>query len=201
VKPQQVQNRSGARSFPRRRFLAGAIGAALAGQRLHLAEAQATTTQQVLANGLTIVVDERPSADVISLQHTALAGVRDDANQPGATVLTSRMLLAGTPTRPTDIAMRNAATLAGGMITRGTTVEASSISIVVPAESAELAFDLASDAVINPLFSASGLLSQLELALQGLSQRRTNPALLMDDLFQRSLFAGQPLGFPPLGTA
>jgi zinc protease len=71
----------------------------------------------------------------------------------------------------------------------------------MPGDSAELAFDLAADAVINPLFAPAGLLSQLELALQGLAQRRTSPSLLMDDLFQQSLFAGQPLGYPPLGTA
>ena len=64
--------------FPRRRFLAGAIGVALAAPHLRLAGAQAETVRKVLPNGLTVVVDERPSADVVSLQHTALAGVRDD---------------------------------------------------------------------------------------------------------------------------
>jgi zinc protease len=192
------------RRLTRRRLLsssAAALGLAFAPRLLQHTTADIPRFQQVLPNGLTVVVEERPSADVVALQHTALAGVRDDGDRPGITVLTSRMLLAGTPTRPTDIAMRAAATLAGGTISRGTTVEASSITIVMPADAAELAFDLASDAVINPLFSANGLLSQLEVALQGLAQRRTTAGILIDDLFQQSLFAGQPLGFPPLGNA
>jgi zinc protease len=187
--------------MPRRRLLAsaGALGAAFALRAAPRSRAQPESVQQVLSNGLTVVVQERPSADVVALQHTALAGFRDD-DHPGITVMTSRMLLAGTPTRPSDIAMRTAATLVGGTISRGTTAETSSISIEMPGDSAELAFDLASDAVINPLFAPEGLLSQRELALQGLSQRRSSPGLLLDDLFQASLFAGQPLGFPPLGT-
>jgi predicted Zn-dependent peptidase len=157
--------------------------------------------RQTLANGLIVIVQERPSADVAALQHTALAGFRDDGAIQGVTVLTSRMLLAGTDRRPSDIAMQTAANLAGGSLTRATTAEVSNIICAMPADSAELAFDLVSDAVANPLFSPSGFQSQQALALQGIAQRHTDPSLLMNDLYQQSIFAGQPLGFPPLGTA
>jgi predicted Zn-dependent peptidase len=156
--------------------------------------------QQTLVNGLTVIIQERPSADTVALQHTALAGVRDDGDQPGITVLTSRMLLSGTPRRPSDIDMKRAATLVGGTISRGTTSEVSSIAAVMPAESAELAFDLISDALVNPSLTALAFLTQQQLAIQGLSQRRSDPSVLIDDLFQQSLFASQPLGFAPLGT-
>src|SRR6266699_1791532 len=73
------------------------------------------------------------SAETVALQHTALAGVRDDGDLPGVTVLTSRMLLSGTPRRPSDLDMKSAATLAGGTLTRGTTSEVSSIACVMPA--------------------------------------------------------------------
>jgi predicted Zn-dependent peptidase len=188
----------------RRRLLAiaGAAVAVATGIEVpKLRAAAAPTVQQVLDNGLTVIVEQRPSADTVALQHTALAGVRDDGDQPGITVLTSRMLLSGTPRRPSDIDMRSAATLVGGTITRGTTSEISSIASVMPATSAELAFDLISDSLLNPSFTPLAFLTQQELALQGLSQRRSDPSVLIDDLFQQSLFAGQPLGFSPLGTA
>lgn len=196
--------RSATQPMPRRRFfaLAGAAGAVAAGIAVPTARgATDATVQQVLDNGLTIIVEERPSADTVALQHTALAGVRDDGHQPGITVLTSRMLLSGTPWRPSDIDMKAAATLAGGTITRGTTSEASSIACVMPATSAELAFDLVSDALVNASLSPLAFLTQQQLALQGLSQRKSAPSILIDDLFQQTLFAGQALGFAPLGTA
>jgi len=188
-------------AISRRRLIAlTGAAAALAVTGSPRRAAAADTVQEVLDNGLTVIVQERPSADTVALQHTALAGVRDDGDQQGVTVLTSRMLLSGTPRRPSDIDMRAAATLAGGTLSRGTTSEVSSIACVVPGSSAELAFDLVSDALVHPTFTPLAFLTQQQLALQNLSQRRTDPGMLIDDLFQQSLFAGQPLGLPPLGT-
>jgi predicted Zn-dependent peptidase len=189
--------------IPRRRLFgltaAAAVLAAL--PPVHRAFAQSEpVVQQVLDNGLIVIIQERPSADTVALQHTALAGVRDDSDQPGITVLTSRMLLSGTPRRPSDIDMKRAATLVGGTISRGTTSEVSSIAAVMPGGSADLAFDLISDALVNPSLTPLAFLTQQQLAVQGLSQRRSDPSVLIDDLFQQSLFAGQPLGYAPLGT-
>ena len=160
--------------LPRRRFigLAGAAATlALTAPARRLAAVTVSTVRQVLDNGLTVIVEERPSADTVALQHTALAGVRDDADQPGITVLTSRMLLSGTPLRPSDLDMKSTATLVGGTLGRGTTSELSNITCVMPAPSVKLAFDLVSDALLHPLFSPLALVTQQQLALQNLSQR------------------------------
>ncbi len=204
MRNQQPQPAPRSTRFSRRRLIALAgAGAALAlsGLPIPRALAQDSATQQTLPNGLTVIVEERQSADVVALQHTALAGVRDDGDKHGLTVLTSRMLLAGTPRRPSDIAMKAAAALAGGTLGRGTTSEVSNIACVMPADSAELAFDLVSDAVSSPLMGTDGFAAQKAIALQGIAQRISDPALLMNDLFLKTLFAGQPVGFPPLGTA
>ena len=188
--------------IPRRRFLklAGAAATLVVAGAQQTSAASTETVHQVLDNGLTVIVEERPSAGTVALQHTALAGVRDDGDLPGVTVLTSRMLLSGTPRRPSDLDMKSAATLAGGTLTRGTTSEVSSIACVMPATSTELAFDLISDALLNPTFTPLAFLTQQQLALQGIAQRRADPNVLIDDLFQQTLFAGQTLGFAPLGT-
>lgn len=185
----------------RRRMLAlaAAAGVALVGRRLRVSAA-ANVERQTLANGLTVIVEERPSADTVALQHTTLAGVRDDEDVPGSTVLTSRMLLQGTPRYPSLIALQRAATLAGGTISRGSTSEFSNISSVMPTDAAETAFDLVSDAVTNPLFALDAFNGQKKVALQDLAQRQSTPNILIGDLFQREIFAGQPLGQPPLGT-
>jgi predicted Zn-dependent peptidase len=162
--------------------------------------AATSVVSRTLPNGLLVIVQERPSAGTVALQHTALAGVRDDGAHPGSTVLTSRMLLQGTPRYPSEIELKRAATLAGGDLGRGTTSEYSNISCVLPATAAELGFDLLSDAVINPLFDPSAFDGQQHVAMQDLAQRSTTPAVLIGDLFQQTLFGGQPLGFSPFGT-
>ena len=190
------------RRLSRRRILAlaAAAGAAALGGRLP-ARGTASVEKQTLANGLTVLVQERPSADTIALLYTTLAGVRDDGNAPGSTVLTSRMLLQGSPRYPSLIARQRAATLAGGTIARGSTSEYSNISSVMPADAAETAFDLVSDAVTNPLFAPDAFSGQKKVALQDLAQRHSTPSILIGDLYQQTIFAGQPLGQPPLGTA
>jgi len=190
-------------SISRRRLFTLAGGSALAmaaGSARRAALADANVVQQTLSNGLLVIVQPRASADTAAILHTALAGVRDDGDAPGSTVLTSRMLLQGGPRFPTEIDVKRAITLVGGTIERGTTTEYSEISCVMPATSVETAFDVVSDVVINPLFDADAFSGQQQVALSNLAQRQSTPDAVIADLFQQTLFAGQPLGFPPLGT-
>lgn len=205
--------------LPRRRFLslaAGATAAAFAGRlpglrvtpsfagasRLETEnpEPQAVV-RDVLPNGLMIIVEERRTAETVAFQLTARAGARDDADQPGLTVITSRMIFQGTSRRPSETDLQRAATQVGGTLTRGTTVETSWFSSVVPSRETDVAFDLLADLALDPLFDPDALTRQRELALQELAQRRANPRLLIDDLFQATIFAGHPASTPLLGTS
>ena len=191
-------------ALSRRRFIALAGGtalAAVAGNRTRRpAAAGGAAVRQTLANGLLVIVQPRPTADTVAVLHTTLAGVRDDGDAPGSTVLTSRMLLQGSPRFPTEIDVKRAITLVGGSITRGTSTEYSQIACVMPSTSTETALDVISDLVINPLFDADAFSGQQQVALSDLAQRQSTPDEVIADLFQQTLFAGQPLGFPPLGT-
>jgi predicted Zn-dependent peptidase len=193
------------RGLSRRRLIGlAAAGAASAWLGRTPRQALAGTSgaaQQTLANGLTVVALQRTSADVVAVQHTTLAGARDDGDAPASTVLTSRMLLQGSPRYPTEIDVKRAATLAGGSISRGTTTEYSYIAAVMPSSGTETAFDVISDAVINPLFDPQAFLGQQQVALSDLAQRQADPTELIADLLQQTMFAGQPLANPPLGTA
>ena len=181
--------------------MAGALAcAAVVRPRAKPSLAQAELVQQALPNGLVVIVQQRESADTVALLHANLAGWRDDGAIPGSTVLTSHMLLQGTQSRPSDIALQHAATLAGGSLDRGTTVDYSFIGSVMPASAAEVAFDLVSDVLLNPLFDPAALDDQKQTTLGNMAERRSDPGLLMGDLFQETLFAGQALGNPPLGT-
>src|SRR5947207_12820071 len=82
----------------RRRFLFLAAAPAAA-PFLHLplraATAAAEPVGTVLPNGLTVLIEERLSADTVAMQLTSRDGARDD-DRPGITIMTSRMMYQGT---------------------------------------------------------------------------------------------------------
>lgn len=174
---------------------AGAAGLFL-GLPHRVGSAAAQRVRSVLPNGLVVLVEHRPSAETVALQLVARAGTRDDRDLPGATVLTSRVMFDGTSRRPSETDIQREIALAGGTLARGTTLEWSFYSCVVPSYEADLAFDLLSDIVVNPLFQPASVARHRQFARLDLAQRRANANALLDDLFRGALFAGHPLSIP-----
>jgi predicted Zn-dependent peptidase len=168
---------------------------------MHTAAAQpAGVVRTVLDNGLTVLVEQRRSANTVALQLTARAGSCDDGPLPGLNLITSRLLFQGTAGYPSQADLQGAAALAGGSLTRGTAQEHSSFVCLLPAPDARLGFHLLAEIVLRPLFEPDTLQRQKLVALQELSQRRANPDTLLDDLFVQTAFAGRSVGTPVLGT-
>jgi predicted Zn-dependent peptidase len=182
--------------------LGGAAGAALRFPVGAAAQEQRDPIGRVtLANGLMVVAEERKSADTVAVRLTARAGGRDTADLPGLALLTSRVMLQGTPRYPSETSLQRAAALVGGTFERGTTTEYSAITAVVPSFEADVGFDLVSDVVKNAALDEGALGRQKSIALQDLAQRRASPSGLIDELFTSTLFAGHPLAAPLVGTA
>lgn len=214
LRPQQVNRMSEPfrRQIPRRRFLSLAAGATVGGAVVSALDfggptalagilvAQGRPTRTTLPNGLVVTVDERRSADTVAVQLTARAGARDDAVQAGGVLLTSRMMFQGTSRRPSETDLQRAAAQVGGTLSRGTTVELSMFTSVVPSNEVDVAFDLLSDVILDPLFDADALGRQKEILFQEIGQRRANPSSVVDDLFNAAALAGHPASSPVLGT-
>src|SRR5437764_3813453 len=101
--------------------LAGALARGWPGGFAQPARAAEAVVRTVLPNGLVVIAEERRTADTVALQLAARAGSRDDGDQPGLVVMTSRMLFQGTSRRPSETDLQRAATQIGGALTRGTT--------------------------------------------------------------------------------
>ncbi len=187
----------------RRRLLSAAAAAttvALLKTPRRAIVAQTAPVRVVLSNGLTVLVEERPTTPTVALQLVARAGSRDDGDLPGLNSMTSRVLFQGTARRPSETDLQRAVARVGGTLGRGAGAESSTLSSVVPWRETDLAFDLLADIVRNPLFDPDALARQKGIALQDLAQRRANPGALIGDLFQAAMFAGHPLAIPDLGT-
>ncbi len=186
----------------RRQVLGLALGTAAAGlvRFPDRASAQNPLVRTTLPNGLLVVAEERRSADTVAVRITARAGARDTAEAPGLALFTSRVMFQGTTRFPSETNLQRAAALVGGTLERGTAAEFSLISSVVPSFEADVAFDLLSDIVTNPLFTQDAIDRQKRIALQDLTQQRASASGLIQELFQAALFAGHPLAAPVLGT-
>src|SRR5262245_44593613 len=106
-------------TLPRRRVLTLAATGAAASLLAPAGRSEAQSAQpvrEVLPNGLTVIVEERPTAAVVALNLTVLAGSRDDGDTPGITLLTSRAMLAGTSRRPSNSELVRTAALVGGTV-------------------------------------------------------------------------------------
>ncbi len=185
--------------------LAAGTASASAAQPLRARAAPVATpagapVRVVLPNGLVVVAEERRTSDVVALQVTARAGTRDTAEHPGLSAITSRVMFQGTPRRPSETELLRAATRVGGSLGRSTGQETSSFGSVMPAEEVDLGLDLLADILREPLFAADALARQQQITLQDLSQRQADPASHLADLFTEKMFAGHPLGLPPIGT-
>lgn len=187
----------------RRRLLSLAlIGAAASMVRFPKGAAAAPDplVRTTLPNGLLVIAEERRSADTVALQLTARAGARDSGDLPGVVLLTSRVMFQGTTRFPSETALQRVAFLVGGTLSRGTSVEHSLFSSVVPSFEADVAFDLLSDIVLNSRMADDALERQRQIAVQDLAQRQVSASALTDELFRSRLFAEHPLGLPIIGT-
>ncbi len=186
----------------RRRTLttASATGLLLLPPRWAFAAPARDLVRQALPNGLTVLIEERRTADTVAVSLAARAGSRDDGDLLGVNLLTSRMMFQGTPRRPSETDVQRTAIQVGGTISRGTDNELSTFASVMPAAEVALAFDLISDLLLNPLLSEDALARQQQIALQEIAQSRADPPTVLSELFQAEMFAGHPVATPVRGT-
>ncbi|HEX2513732.1 MAG TPA: insulinase family protein, partial [Chloroflexota bacterium] len=88
--------------------------------------------RETLANGLIVLLDERPTVESVALHLMARAGSRDDGPALGITTLTSRLMFQGTRRRPSETALQREAALVGGTLARGTGGESSEFVSQMP---------------------------------------------------------------------
>jgi predicted Zn-dependent peptidase len=160
----------------------------------------AAPVREVLANGLTVIAEERRTADTVALELTARAGARDDGDLPGVNLLTSRVMFQGTSRRPSETELQRAAAQVGGTLSRGTGLELSSFTSRMPAREVSLGFDLLAGLVLEPLLDEGALARQKQITLQDLGRSRSEPGSLLSDLFQEAIFPGHPVGRRIIGT-
>lgn len=151
-------------------------------------------SENVLDNGLEVVVIEQPNMPIISLD-MYFAGGSTAAPQdlPGLASMTGSLVSRGTETRSAqDIA--GAIEQVGGSVGSGGGGDSLSLGVFALIEDKDLAFDLLADMTLNASFPENEVERERAERVSALEASLADPGFLAGRAFGRILYAGHPYG-------
>jgi predicted Zn-dependent peptidase len=157
-------------------------------------------TRYRLANGLTVIVSENRSSDLVVAQALIRAGTRlEDPAQSGITFFVRGMLVRGTQRRTaTEIAQTIEGV--GGLMGGGTGADFTSIYTITPSRHLDVGLDLLADLLSDARFDPQDIETQRRISLSRISQNEDQPLQHAIDLFNATLYPYHPYAHSVLGT-
>ena len=154
-----------------------------------------------LENGVRVVTEHMPGLQSASLGVWVNAGGRHErVEQNGIAHFLEHMAFKGTQKR-SALQIAEAIEDVGGYINAYTSREMTAYYARVLAEDADLALDVISDIVLNPVFDPREIDVERHVILQEIGQALDTPDDIIFDWLQETAFPDQPLGRTILGEA
>ena len=153
-----------------------------------------TITENVLDNGLEVVVIEQPNMPIISLDMYFTGGsTAAPQDLPGLAGMTGSLVSRGTETRSAqDIA--GAIEQVGGAVGSGGGSDSLSIGVFALIEDADLAFELLADMTLNANFPDNEVERERQQLISALEANLAEPGFVAGRTFGRLLYEGHPYG-------
>lgn len=159
-----------------------------------------TPVEQVLDNGLRVIVVPRHDLPLVSIDLAVLAGSEvDPPALPGVAELAASMLSHGTTSRSATEIADQAADL-GGLIRTSAGWDESNVTLTVTTPKLEAALDLVADVATRPSFAAEELERVRHQARDGLRLALKNPRQLATMAARRAVFGQGMYGNAASGT-
>ena len=128
-----------------------------------------------LANGLKVVLAERPSIPVVQFSLLVDAGfAADSLAAPGTARLAMDMLAEGTQRR-TALEISDELALLGANLGAGCSLDTCSVSLNALRQNLDASLDLYADVVLHPVFPAADFLRRQEQRLAGIRREKAEP--------------------------
>jgi zinc protease len=157
------------------------------------------STRVVLANGLTVVVSEKPKLPIAYVSVRIKAGsAHDPEDRAGLAALTANLLDKGTATRSAT-AIAEELDFLGARLDASAGGTGSTVSLSVLAKDVERGLDLLADVLQHASFEPAELERERARMLSQIQQRRVNPRQVVSETFRDMLYAGHPLHRPIAG--
>ncbi|HSP46068.1 MAG TPA: pitrilysin family protein [Chthoniobacterales bacterium] len=153
-----------------------------------------------LANGLRVVVVERPGLPLLAVELLVRSGAEVDGKDlAGTASMTGSLLTRGTETMSAP-QIATAIESLGGSIDSGAHWERSSATVVVMSDKAEPALRILSDVVLHPTFKQEEIDRLKNQMMDGLRVALRQPGALSQFVAGRVLFGDAPYGHSHTGT-
>ncbi|MDQ0316160.1 M16 family metallopeptidase [Amorphus orientalis] len=153
-----------------------------------------------LANGLTVVTDQMPHVDSVSLGLWVGRGSRCESEaEHGISHLLEHMAFKGTRRR-TARGIAEEIEAVGGELDAATSVESTSYYAQVLRGDVPLMIDILGDIIRDSVFDGEELAREKHVILQEIGAARDTPDDYLFDLFPQAAWRSQPIGRPILGT-
>lgn len=153
-----------------------------------------------LANGLRVVVVERPGLPLLAAEVLIRTGSEiDPKDLAGTASMTGALLTRGTESMSAPEIARTIETL-GGTIDSGAYWEGTRATVVVMSDKAEPALRILADVVRHPAFKQEEIDRLKNQTLDGLRVAMRQPGALTQFVTVRALFGDAPYGHSPVGT-
>ena len=147
-----------------------------------------TVRREVLANGLTVLVQEDHSAPAVAVVTHVKAGFFDEPDRwVGVSHVLEHMFFKGTPRRGIGAIARETKN-AGGYLNASTTYDHTSYFTVLPASGLAEALDIQADALRHSLIDGEELARELQVIIQEAKRKLDTPSALTHETLHELMF-------------
>jgi len=154
--------------------------------------------RKILKNGMTLIFEERDLPVVSVGIAVRYGGINESLSERGIAHFIEHMFYKGTKKR-TSKQISQEIEKNGGIMNGFTEEQITAFWCKMPSEKLDIALNVLSDMVKNPLFNAEELKKERKVIFEEMKIYHDNPSHYVFDKIQRFLY-GNPLGTPLIGT-
>ena len=156
--------------------------------------------KHILDNGLTVLISEMPSHQVVSVYALVKAGSATEGKYLGHGIshFLEHMLFKGTHDRPVG-AIAAKIQAVGGTINASTGFDHTIYTITVPADQFDVALEVLADMLMNATMDQKEIESEREVILNEVRMHRDNPSRRHNELVFRNVYKNHPYRHPVIG--
>jgi len=146
--------------------------------------------RKVLKNGLTVVFEKRENSGVVSMAFAVRhGGIHEDSKEKGISHFIEHMLYKGTKNRNSkQISWEIEKN--GGILNGFTEEEFTAYWCKMPGDKINIALDVLSDMILNPLFDDKEMEKERKVILEEIKMRKDVPPIYVADKIQNLLYSG-----------
>ena len=154
-----------------------------------------------LSNGLRVLTVNLPSMESSTVTIWAKTGSRNETKEIGGiSHFLEHMVFKGSKKRPSSKEIAEMIDSIGGEFNASTSKEWTNFYIKARNEAMSTAFDVLSDAVLNPILKSEDIEREKGVILEELAMYEDTPMFRIGDIFENLIYKGNSLGWNIIGT-